>query len=146
MASIYRTASSTHLPRVWCCFSGHDINSLRMMYFWEKWYHQKVLFISSFQWMVMSVGFDNLKTFWAISVSCPWRQKLPSVNQWYHMKACLNTFQIRTNVMEFQSSRKITKNFCILILVTKGLTIMQWMCMLFRVDLKMYVMPKKKLF
>jgi hypothetical protein len=32
-----------------------------------------------FQWMVMSVGFDNLKFIWAISVSRPWWQKSPSV-------------------------------------------------------------------
>jgi hypothetical protein len=35
--------------------------------------------------MVMSigsqVGFDNLKTDWAISVSRPWRQKSPSVRK-----------------------------------------------------------------
>jgi hypothetical protein len=36
---------------------------------------------SAFQWMVMSLGFDNLKIFWAISVSRP-RQKSPSVLKW----------------------------------------------------------------
>jgi hypothetical protein len=35
------------------------------------------------------------------------------------LKACLNTFQMNTNVMGFQWSRKITNIFCILIFVTK---------------------------
>jgi hypothetical protein len=35
------------------------------------------------------------------------------------LKACLNTFQMSTNVMGFQKSRKITNIFGILILVTK---------------------------
>jgi hypothetical protein len=38
--------------------------------------------------------------------------------QWYHVKACLNTFQMSPNVMGFQWSRKVTNIFCILILVT----------------------------
>jgi hypothetical protein len=33
----------------------------------------------AFQWMVISVGFDNFKCFGAISVSHPWWQKSPSV-------------------------------------------------------------------
>jgi hypothetical protein len=36
----------------------------------------------------------------------------------YHLKACLNTFQMSTNVMGFQWSRKITNISIILILVT----------------------------
>jgi hypothetical protein len=32
-----------------------------------------------FQWMVMSVCFDNLRSFWVISVSRPWWWKSPSV-------------------------------------------------------------------
>jgi hypothetical protein len=39
--------------------------------------------------------------------------------QWYHLKACLNTFQMSTNVVGFQQSCKITNIFCILILLTK---------------------------
>jgi hypothetical protein len=37
----------------------------------------------------------------------------------YHLKARLNTFQMSTNVMEFQQSHQITNIFCIVILVTK---------------------------
>jgi hypothetical protein len=34
----------------------------------------------AFQWMIMSLSFDNLNICWAISVSCPWWwQTSPSV-------------------------------------------------------------------
>jgi hypothetical protein len=32
-------------------------------------------------------------------------------NEWYHLKACLNTYQMSTNVMGFQHSRKMTNIF-----------------------------------
>jgi hypothetical protein len=40
-------------------------------------------------------------------------------NEWYHLKACLNTFQMSTNGMGFQLSCKIANIFGVLILVTK---------------------------
>jgi hypothetical protein len=40
-------------------------------FFFSGLYGQKVL-LESFQWMVMSIDFDNFEMFWAISVSLPW--------------------------------------------------------------------------
>jgi hypothetical protein len=61
----------------------------------------------AFQRMVMSVGFDNLKFWGAISVSCPWCLKSPS--EWVKGNRNQNHFEIVSDFRAFIRSRRLVK-------------------------------------
>jgi hypothetical protein len=73
-----------------------------------KWLNQKTTGTNrkcssrAFQWMVMSVGFK----FYIFSSIEGILRKIPkSECQWYHLKACLKSFTMSTNVEEVKARR-----------------------------------------
>jgi hypothetical protein len=99
------------------------LKGLRTEVFWEKFRKQlyrttngtiRKCSSRAFQWIVILVGFDNLKFFWAISVSHPWWPSVHTVKElecssvrMYFENACVSELCKRLHLQGDEANTKM---------------------------------------